>query len=227
MDYSSWIYATVLALISHPNTPQVVSISYATAEVDSGDEGQGVELDNVYGGYTNYIQQSEIQLAALTAMGTTVIAASGDNGANGDYNPDCVYTGHSRPSFLYVSWPASSPHVVAVGATSLNSAPISTSESSTPWCGLQSTNPPSGYTYDSGFEDPFTFACITGGTEVAVNSNFARVGASAESSPLPHGRRRLSTPTSAQGCRCLLLPTTAQWRGEYPMSPCGARGYPS
>ena len=151
--------------------PQVVSISWGSTEqgVDDGNP------DGVSGGESVYITMTETQLAALGAMGVTMIAASGDNGASGDGNPNCVYTS-AYPQFLYVSWPASSPHVVAVGATTLNGVSVTYTEPSTPWCGMKSTTPPSGYTFDSGFSTPFEFGCITGGTEVAVNSNFRSGG---------------------------------------------------
>ena len=169
---NTWIYNLCLHLRAQAVPPQVVSISYSTSETQANDGN----VEQVTSSVNTYISMSEVQLTALGAMGVTVIAASGDNGANGGFNQYCVYTGGSYPNYLYVEWPASSPHVVSVGATALNSATTSTSESNTPWCGLKSTAFPSGYTYDPEFSTPFELACVTGGSEVAVNTNFRSGG---------------------------------------------------
>ena len=174
-NYQAWVYGLCLHLQAQPSPPQVVSISWLTSEVGA-DYGSP---DGISGGYLIYIALTEVKLAALGAMGVTVIAASGDEGANGLQNRYCVYQGGPTappPYQLYVSWPASSPHVVSVGATQLNGPSGTYSESSTPWCGLQSTALPSGYTYNTQLATPFELGCITGGTEVAVSTNFRSGG---------------------------------------------------
>ena len=164
----SWIYSLCLHLKSQPSPPQVVSISYGTSEQEA------YEADNAGGGQLAlYLTNTDTQLMALGAMGITVIVSSGDNGANGlAPSSDNNYCSYSSSPYLYASFPASSPHVVAVGATQLNSVTYSSSESNTQWCGLSSAAMPSGYTYSSDFNSylPFKLVCITSGTEVAVSA---------------------------------------------------------
>lgn len=80
-------------------TPLVVSISYGSRE---------------YYFSTSYLRSFNIEALKLAAQGVTLIASSGDDGANYLYSmgyADCSYT----PDF-----PASSPFVTAVGATQVN-----------------------------------------------------------------------------------------------------------
>ncbi|HXX76965.1 MAG TPA: S53 family peptidase [Ktedonobacteraceae bacterium] len=66
-------------------------------------------------GMTNEIQQENIFFQAAAAQGQTILAASGDLGANGCYNPQ---TGaNTTPA---VDDPASQPYVTGVGGTTLH-----------------------------------------------------------------------------------------------------------
>ena len=180
-NYIAWIYGLSLHLLAQPSPPQVVSISWGSTEPSADDEFP----DDISGGYLNYIAQSEVQLAALGALGVTIIASSGDNGASGDGNPQCHYTS-AYPSSLYVSWPASSPHVVAVGATQVEATASNTGEPLTPWCGLISTNLPLyNLTAAAGYAQPYQLGCLTNGSEVAVSSNFRSAGGFSRVYPQP------------------------------------------
>jgi subtilase family serine protease len=80
--------------------------------------------------------------------------------------------------------------VTAVGATNLASPTGNEAETSTEWCGLRSSaissiSPAGTYTYDSGFSTPFELACVTGGSEVAVNTNFRSGGGFSRFYPQP------------------------------------------
>ena len=169
---TAWIYGLCVHLEAQAVPPQVVSISYSTTE-EGADDGNP---DGVTGGYGTYLSRTETELTKLGALGVTMIAASGDQGANGNGNDQCQYSSSSTPYQLYVEWPSSSPHVTAVGATQINSAVTNIGEAGVPWCGMSDTTIPAGYTYTSGFSTPFKLACITAGSEVAVAGNFRSGG---------------------------------------------------
>lgn len=63
----------------------------------------------------DYVSRTNTEFAKVTARGITLLAASGDTGAPGDNHPNC--------GGLSDLFPASSPWVLAVGATMLGTAP--------------------------------------------------------------------------------------------------------
>ena len=171
-DDTAWIYGLTLTLLSLDPPPQVVSISYgSTEDVCDGGCPDGLSSDST----VTYLSRTDTELMKLGLMGVSVIAASGDDGANGDGNVDCKYTGSEAPTYLFVSYPASSAYVTAVGATQISNPTGVTSETDTTWCGLSSSTIPSGYTVD-GLTGSWELECITGGTEQAVSSGFASGG---------------------------------------------------
>lgn len=87
-----------------------------------------------------------MQFQKIGAKGVSLIAASGDSGANGRTDGLCTET-HLNPTF-----PAASPYITAVGATQLNNA-----ETNLP-------NPPPACQQ---------FSCASGGDEVAVSYDVA------------------------------------------------------
>jgi Pro-kumamolisin, activation domain len=99
-DTSLTAYNDAWARIVSDVTP-VVSTSWVFCEQGSG--------------MINEIQQENIFFQAAAAQGQTILAASGDLGANGCYNPQ---TGaHLTPA---VDDPASQPYVTGVGGTTLH-----------------------------------------------------------------------------------------------------------
>ncbi len=99
-DTSLAAYNDAWARIVSDVTP-VVSTSWVFCEQGSG--------------MTNEIQQENIFFQAAAAQGQTILAASGDLGANGCYNPQ---TGaNTTPA---VDDPASQPYVTGVGGTTLH-----------------------------------------------------------------------------------------------------------
>src|SRR5437588_10243557 len=93
-------YNDAWARIINDGTP-VVSTSWVFCEQEAG--------------VSNEIQQENIFFQATAAQGQTILAASGDLGANGCYNPQ---TGANiTPS---VDDPASQPYVTGVGGTTLH-----------------------------------------------------------------------------------------------------------
>src|SRR5207244_2633161 len=79
-------------------------------------------------GMTNEIQQENIFFQAAAAQGQTILAARGDLGANGCYNPQ---TGaNTNPA---VDDPASQPYVTGVGGTTLHINADTTYQSGQLW----------------------------------------------------------------------------------------------
>jgi len=88
-DWATWL--TTVA--NTPNPANVYSISYTSYE-----DGQSSSVKSTF----------TIQAIKLGVMGTTIVAASGDDGVAGPFNPSCGY---------YPQFPASCPYVTAVGGT--------------------------------------------------------------------------------------------------------------
>jgi subtilase family serine protease len=100
-DLASWL-ASVAA---SANPPSVISLSYGNAESDMF---SGLGTFTKLSTYVKVFDNAAIKLAL---MGTTVLAASGDDGATGYRNSLLSICGYDP------QWPASSPYVTAVGAT--------------------------------------------------------------------------------------------------------------
>jgi len=93
------------ALLDMPKPPHVVSISYGGPEVMRS---------------ASTIKAFNSAASKLAAMGTTLLASSGDDGANGigPFVPGKVSCADIQKGVgLVVNWPASSPWVTSVGAT--------------------------------------------------------------------------------------------------------------
>merc|ERR1711862_376395 len=82
--------------------------------------------------------------------GVSLMAASGDSGANGRTDGECTGT------VLHSSFPGSSPYITAVGATQLQDPVYDLPETPKACSSLGST-----------------YKCASGGTEVAVSSQVA------------------------------------------------------
>jgi subtilase family serine protease len=103
-----------------------------------------------------------IQFQKIAVRGISLLAASGDSGANGRTDPDCSDP-QLRPSF-----PGSSPYITAVGATELTAT-------------TDLTNPPP-LCASAGYD------CVASGTEQAVSyaiSGFASGGGFSNIAPMP------------------------------------------
>ena len=94
-SFSVWL----LALANTPKPPLVLSISYGGLEKDFSSS----DMD----AFTT-------QAIKLAAMGVTLLASSGDDGANSYYAMNGSYCGY------YPTFPASNPFVVSVGGTSVS-----------------------------------------------------------------------------------------------------------
>ena len=102
--WNGWLGATnYLLSFSDAQLPKVLSFSYGSTESASQSAAFAAASYN---------------FAVMGARGITVLVSSGDSGANGGGNPQCIYNQpNTYPSYLYASYPATSPFVTAVGAT--------------------------------------------------------------------------------------------------------------
>lgn len=111
----AWMYEFSLFLFNTPGTPVVASMSYAWFENQqcfgniTGTNCPSYHIPN----YQAYINRTSVEFAKLGLRGHTMVAASGDGGTAGNHGSDdnCETLG---PLF-----PAASPYVVSVGATSI------------------------------------------------------------------------------------------------------------
>jgi hypothetical protein len=184
-----WMYGLAHNLAALPNAqlPLVVSISYGWAEA-----GQCSVDPTTCGGEgivaAEYVARVNVEFMKLGLRGVSLIAASGDSGANGRANAACKKGAPLTPAF-----PASSPFVTTVGATQV-------AADATRRTILPSIEMPSACKHE--------FACVSGGTEEAVTfkqANFNSGGGFSNVAPrfefqeaavaryLSHARERLPT----------------------------------
>lgn len=139
--------------------PYVISMSWGQPESDMTADG---------------IAAANSAFQQLTAMGVTLVASSGDSGANVQTQSgasDC------SPGTLIPDWPATSPYVLAVGATAPAGSPAQLANPATPIC----QSPPSGY------------ACLNPQPETACSAGSGNVitsgGGFSLFSPMPAWQR--------------------------------------
>lgn len=150
---NGWLYQYATHFFSTEDVPQVVSVSYGWWESDqctiNPSECSQLGVDS-----NAYVARVNVEFQKIGARGVSILASSGDSGANGRTNPDC-----SIPQ-LRAAFPGSSPYVTTVGATELAN-PV-----------FALTNPPT-ICSTSGYQ------CASSGSEQAVSftiSNFASGG---------------------------------------------------
>lgn len=102
VDHEASFISFLEAVLQRPSSPEVISISY--------------------GGYESSLDASQIKVfndnaAKLGLRGVTLMAATGDDGAQGGLGGRDTCCLATKAHGLQVSWPASSPYVTAVGAT--------------------------------------------------------------------------------------------------------------
>jgi len=126
-----WMYDFATDFLAKENPPLVVSMSWGWPEVWQCQSGVGNCSIN---GWTSveYVERVNQEYMKIVALGITLVAASGDQGAPGDMNPSCDATGNKH--ILSNLFPASSPWVTAVGATMLVSSDTKLKYSSPPIC---------------------------------------------------------------------------------------------
>jgi tripeptidyl-peptidase-1 len=104
-----WMLEFATDLFNAKARPLVVSMSWGWPEpwqcqIDSCSNAQ------------QYVTQVNTEFMKVTALGVTLMAASGDQGAPGDMNPQCE---SSKPALSNI-FPGASPYVLSVGATMIS-----------------------------------------------------------------------------------------------------------
>ncbi|KAF2077572.1 hypothetical protein CYY_001113 [Polysphondylium violaceum] len=116
-----WMFEFATDFFNTPVIPDVVSMSYGWPEPGQCDRFIAHCVDE---DAEQYVQRVNIEFQKIGLRGTTLLAASGDQGAPGDSNMDCK--SHKHP--LSTSFPGASPWVTSVGATMLAEKPSTDSE---------------------------------------------------------------------------------------------------
>jgi subtilase family serine protease len=147
-----WLYAFATHFFhASPNIPSVASISYAWSEQDQCNVNvTGPECNQMGLNSETFVHRVNTEFAKIALLGVSLLAASGDSGANGRTDPDCSGQ-HLHPDF-----PAVSPWITSVGATQLQNAKVITNPPPicSPWLIVD-------------------LVCITNGTEIAVVQDVA------------------------------------------------------
>lgn len=110
-----WMYDFATDFLAAKEVPLVVSMSWGWPEPNQCDVG------NCTGDETSkqYVERTNVEFQKMGAIGVSLFAASGDQGAPGDGNADCSGSGKKSLSTIF---PGASPWVVSVGATMLQNS---------------------------------------------------------------------------------------------------------
>jgi len=116
---SNQMFAWSTNFLARSTLPQIASISYGIAEVIYITGGTA-RVDGIPA--TTYLDRTNQQFMKIGLRGTTILASSGDDGANSEQNTQCNYASSYEYSQygLLADFPASSPYVTAVGGTAIN-----------------------------------------------------------------------------------------------------------
>jgi len=148
-DPSAWLYTYATHVVATSPAPWIFSISYGWSEADQCEFGiGGQECQKLGVNSQQYVQRVNTEFQKIGLRGISLFSASGDSGANGRTDPDCV------DKILHPDYPGCSPFVTAVGATQITQGSgVAKLPSPPPGCSGQS--------------------CASGGIEVAVSFNQA------------------------------------------------------
>jgi len=149
-DPSAWLYTFATHVVRTSPAPWIYSISYGWSEADQCEFGiGGQECQKLGVNSVQYVQRVNTEFQKIGLRGISLFSASGDSGANGRTDPDCV------DPILHPDYPGCSPYVTAVGATQITQGSgVAKLPSPPPGCSGQS--------------------CASAGIEVAVSYNQAQ-----------------------------------------------------
>eukprot|EP00475_Leptophrys_vorax_P027929 TRINITY_DN3_c0_g1_i1.p1 TRINITY_DN3_c0_g1~~TRINITY_DN3_c0_g1_i1.p1 ORF type:complete len:604 (+),score=202.53 TRINITY_DN3_c0_g1_i1:38-1849(+) len=136
----NWMYEFANTFFNTKSVPDVISMSWgwsetAQCDIDSDCSTLGVDSQA-------YVNRTNVEFQKIGLRGVTLLASSGDSGANGRTDGGCTDTQ------LHANFPAGSPYITSVGATELSNPKFS----------LKNTPPVCA-----------SYSCASGGTEVAVS----------------------------------------------------------
>jgi len=107
---TGWLYDWATDFLATDPVPLVVSMSWGWDETNQCDVGNCNGMTSEQ--YVNYVNNQYMQ---ITMRGTTILAASGDQGAPGDNDAKCT----DRKDPLSSIFPGASQYVFSIGATTL------------------------------------------------------------------------------------------------------------
>lgn len=195
---SGWMYDWSTNFFNTTSVPDSVSISWGWAEDGQCQSGIDSTVCTTLGvNSEQYVARVNTEFQKIGLRGVSLMAASGDSGANGRTDGECTGT------VLHSSFPGSSPYITAVGATQLQD----------PVYDLPST--PQACTALAGS----SMKCASGGTEVAVSSQvagFTSGGGFSTYTPMPSYQKDAVTAYLNSG---VALPPSTYFNGSH-------RGYP-
>lgn len=111
-----WIYEFTQTLISLNDPPLVTSLSWGWMEADQCDSITHAECSTLGVDSRGYVSRTNIELLKAGVMGLSVIVCTQDEGAPSDTNDECSLD-NTQP--VWPIYPASSPWVTSVGATTI------------------------------------------------------------------------------------------------------------
>lgn len=122
---SEWLYTWAVKFFNTETVPDVVSHSWGWA-IDQ--QCTIITCNNESS--KQYVQRTNIEYLKIAARGVTMVTASGDSGAPGRSDEVCGGVNRTVVSVF----PGSSPYVLSTGATSVDAAPNTTHNFTTPLC---------------------------------------------------------------------------------------------
>ena len=144
LGFLKLVAAPLQATVNGAPLPHVISVSYG-------------ECESKVSPYSESRTLVERELAAAGALGITVVVAAGDTGSSAcarGVKPSKLTSSDKKPQ---VSWPASSPYVLAVGGTNLTLNSDNSIASTGPW-------------NDTAYPAPFTATAGGGGGQSTFES---------------------------------------------------------
>jgi tripeptidyl-peptidase-1 len=134
---NGWMYEFARFFFNQPDSPLVVSISYGFNENIQCDNASNPEFSSGLGNCTYYnipnsqvyVNQTNMEYIKLGVIGRTVVVASGDDGSVGGHGS---LDGCTSMASMF---PAASPYVTSVGATSIEVSTMDSQRTSYPTSG--------------------------------------------------------------------------------------------
>jgi len=122
---TGWMYDFATQFLQTQQVPFIVSMSWGWPETKQCQVGTCNGLSD-----EQYVQECEQAFLKITLRGVTLLAASGDQGAPGDGNPDCL----DEVAPLSSIYPGDSAYFLSVGATMLDEPSVLATSFQSPIC---------------------------------------------------------------------------------------------
>jgi len=117
------MYDFAVDFLNTKNPPLVVSMSWGWPEPEQCQVGNCSKGESSL----QYVERTNVEFQKIGLLGVTLVAASGDQGAPGDNDPDC-----DKKKALSTIFPGASPWVLSVGATMLSNSSSDDEDAASP-----------------------------------------------------------------------------------------------